>query len=65
MVYWITSVLSKLNFKPTNIPTTNGPLWRGVNASIMKPVLIFRGVCAPDLRGKKLSITNIVTHPSY
>jgi hypothetical protein len=35
-----------MNFKPTNNPATNGPLWRGVNESIVKPVLILWGVCA-------------------
>lgn len=50
-----------MNFKPTYNPATNGPLWRGVNVSIMKPVLMLRGVCATDLRGKKLSTVNYKT----
>jgi hypothetical protein len=37
--------IAKMNFKPTNTPATNGPLWRGVNAPILNSVLILRGVC--------------------
>lgn len=50
-----------MNFKPTYNLATNGPLWRGVNVSTLKPVLILRGVRATDVRGKKLSTVNYKT----